>query len=207
VNADKRSSRTNMNPYGSGSQVISTFYRPYRQAAWPTDMETIVRCSTNDCAALENTVRQTIRSADPQVPRFAVRSVTSILEQMSAPRRVQIRLLGVFSGITLCLATAGIYGLLSYLVSQRTQEIGIRMPLEVKCLVITTGVKLAAIGTFCGLGASLLLTRFIRHLLFGVTTSDPITISLVAITLLIAAFIAGYFPARRATRVDPFDPT
>jgi predicted permease len=198
----------NINPYGPGSQVISTFYRPYRQAAWPSDMDIIVRCSTNNCAALENTLRQTIRSADPQVPRFAVQRVTSILEQMSAPRRLQIRLLGVFSGIALCLATAGIYGLLSYLVSQRTQEIGIRMALgatggDVLRLVITTGVRLAGIGTFCGLGASLLLTRFIRHLLFGVTTSDPTTISLVAVTLLIAAFTASYFPARRATRVDP----
>jgi putative ABC transport system permease protein len=122
-------------------------------------------------------------------------------------------LLGAFSGIALCLAIAGIYGLLSYLVSQRTQEIGIRMALgatgrDVLRLVITTGVKLAAIGILCGLGASLLLTRFIRHLLFGVTTSDPITISLVAITLLIAAFTASYSPGRRATRLDPaqFDP-
>jgi ABC-type antimicrobial peptide transport system permease subunit len=142
------------------------------------------------------------------MPRFVVQTVTGVLDRMSAPRRFQIRLLGVFSGIALWLASAGVYGLLSCLVSQRTQEIGIRMAFgatgrDVLRLVITSGVKLAAIGIVCGLSGSLLLASFIRHLLFGITASDPMTLSLVAITLLAAAFTASYFPARRATRVDP----
>jgi predicted permease len=198
-----------MNPYGPGSKVISTFYRPYRQVSGPSSTDIVLRCKAADCASLRNQLRQAVRSVSRQVPQFAVRSVSDVLAQMSAPRRFQIWLLGIFSGAALCLATIGIYGLLSYLVSQRTQEIGLRMALgatewDVFQLVFASGIKLAALGIAIGLGASSLLMRFLRHLLFGVSTNDPITILLVTIVLLGAAFAATFFPARTATRLDPF---
>jgi putative ABC transport system permease protein len=173
-----------MNPYGPGSKIISTFYRPYRQAPGPPTMDIIVRCNMNNCAALDNHLRQAIRSVNRQIPHFAVQTVTGVLAQMSAPRRFQIWLLGVFSGAALCLATIGIYGLISYLVSQRTQEIGLRMALgatsrDVLRLVLASGVKLAGVGIVLGSSASFFLMRLVRHLLFGVSTSDPLTMLLV----------------------------
>jgi putative ABC transport system permease protein len=197
-----------MNPYGPGSRAISTFYRPYRQMPWSTSMDIVVRCNTDNCAALGDRLKQSIRSLNRQIPHFAVQTVIGVLAQMSAPRRFQTWLLGVFSGAALCLATVGIYGLLSYLVSQRTQEIGLRMALgatslDVLRLVLASGLKFAAAGIALGLGASFFLMRLVRHLLFGVGTADPLTMLLVSSTLLIAAFAASYFPARRAARLDP----
>lgn len=197
-----------MNPNGPGSKIISTLYRPYRQAPWPPGMDIVVRCNTDNCASLGNHVRQAIRSVDRQIPHFAVQTVPDILAQMSAPRRFQIWLLGLFSGVALCLATVGIYGLLSYLISQRTQEIGVRMalgatPHDVLRLVLASGVKLAGVGIVLGLGTSFFLMRLVRHLLFEISTSDPLTMLLVSMTLLTAAFVAGYFPARRAAQLDP----
>ena len=106
------------------------------------------------------------------------------------------------------MATVGIYGLLSYLVSQRTHELGLRLALgatarDVLRLVLTSGIKLAGFGIVLGLGTSFFLMRAVRHLLFGVGTSDPLTMLLVSMTLLTAAFAASYFPARRAARLDP----
>ena len=199
----------NVNPYGPGSKVISTFYRPYRQAFGPSSTDIVLRCNSADCASLVNQLRQAVRSVNRQIPQFAVRSVSDVLAEMSAPRRFQIWLLGIFSGAALCLATVGIYGLLSYLVSQRTQEIGLRMALgatrrDVLQLVFASGIKLAALGIVIGLGASSLLMRLLQHLLFGISTNDPITILLVTAVLLGAAFAASYFPARTAMRLDPF---
>lgn len=198
-----------MNPYGPGSTVISTFYRPYRQSPGPPNMDIVVRCNIKNCAALGDHLRQAIRSVNRQIPHFAVQTVTGVLAQMSAPRRFQTWLLGVFSGAALCLATVGIYGLLTYLVAQRTREIGLRMalgatPHDVLQLILGSGIKLAGVGIVLGLGASFFLMRLVRHLLFGVSTSDPLTMLLVSITLFAAALAAGYFPARRATQLDPF---
>jgi putative ABC transport system permease protein len=199
----------NVNPYGPGSKVISTFYRPYGQASGPSGTDIVLRCNSADCASLGNQLRQAVRSVNRQIPRFAVRSVSDVLAEMSGPRRFQLWLLGLFSGAALCLATIGIYGLLSYLVSQRTQEIGLRMALgatgrDVLQLVFASGIRLAALGIVIGLGASSLLMRLLQHLLFGISTNDPITILLVTAALLGAAFAASYFPARTAMRLDPF---
>lgn len=197
-----------MNPYGPGSKVISTFYRPYKQAPWPPAMDVIARCNTNNCTLVQKRLEQAIRSVNRHIPHFAVQKVTGVLAQMSAPRRFQIWLLGAFSGAALGLAAAGIYSLMSYLVAQRTQEIGLRMALgatreDVFRLILTSGVKLAAIGIGLGVVASFFLMRLLRHLLFGVSTSDPVTMLLVALTLITAAFAASYLPARKATQLDP----
>jgi putative ABC transport system permease protein len=198
-----------VNPYGPRSKVISTFYRPYRQTSGPSSTDIVLRCDSANCASLSNQLRAVVRSANRQIPQFAVQSINDVLAQMSAPRRFQIWLLGIFSGAALCLATVGIYGLLSYLVSQRTQEIGLRMALgattrDVLQLVFASGIKLAVLGIVIGLGASSLLMRLLQHLLFGISTNDPITILLATVVLLGAAFAASYFPALTATRLDPF---
>ncbi len=196
-----------MNTYGPGSQAISTLYRPYRQMPWPPNMDIVVRCHANNCAALGNSVKQAIRSADQQIPQFAMQTAEGILAQISAPRRFQIWLLSAFSVAALCLAVIGIYGLLSYLVAQRTQEIGLRMALgatthDVIRLVFASGVKLAGAGIVFGLGASFFLMRMIRHLLFETSTNDLLTMLIVSITLFTAACAASYFPARKAAQVD-----
>jgi putative ABC transport system permease protein len=199
----------NVNPYGPGSKVISTFYRPYRQASGPSSTDIVLRCNSADCASMSNQLRQAVRSVNRQIPQFAVRLASDVLAQISAPRRFQIWLLGLFSGAALCLATVGIYGLLSYLVSQRTQEIGLRMALgatgrQVLQLVLASGIKLAVVGIVIGLGVSSLLMRLLQHLLFGISTKDPITMLVVTAALLGAAFAASYFPASTAMRLDPF---
>jgi putative ABC transport system permease protein len=189
--------------------VISTLYRPYGQTSGPSSTDVVLRCDSANCASLTNQLRKFVRSANRQIPQFAVQSIEDVLAQISAPRRFQIWLLGVFSGAALCLATVGIYGLLSYLVSQRTQEIGLRMALgattcDVLELVFASGIKLAVLGIVIGLAASSFLMRLLQHLLFGVTTNDPMTILLATVVLLGAALAASYFPARRATLLDPF---
>jgi putative ABC transport system permease protein len=137
-----------------------------------------------------------------------VQTVAAVLAEMSAPRRLETWLLGVFAGVALCLATVGIYSVMSYLVSKRTQEIGLRMAFgatehDVLRLVVGFGIRLAGLGILLGLGVSFFAMRLIRHLLFGVSTSDLPTILLVSITLFVAALAASYFPARKAARLDP----
>jgi ABC-type antimicrobial peptide transport system permease subunit len=119
-------------------------------------------------------------------------------------------MIGIFAAVALLLASVGIYGVMAFVVTQRTQEIGIRMALgarapDVLKLVVTDGMRLAIVGLALGLAASWGLTRFISALLFGVRPTDPLTFSLVSLALLLAAFLACYVPARRATKVDPLN--
>jgi ABC-type antimicrobial peptide transport system permease subunit len=119
-------------------------------------------------------------------------------------------MLGIFAGVALLLASMGIYGVMAFAVSQRTQEIGIRMALgarrvDVLKLVFRHGMKLALLGIVIGLLGSWGLTRFMKGLLFGVEPTDLLTFSLVSLCLLVSAFLACYLPARRATKVDPLE--
>jgi putative ABC transport system permease protein len=130
------------------------------------------------------------------------------LSKSVAQRRFQMLLLGVFAGIALVIATVGIYGVISYAVSQRTHEIGIRMALgaqerDVLRMVVRRGMHLTFIGVAIGLAAALALTRIMQNLLFNVSATDPATFSLIALLLIGVALIASYIPARRATKVDP----
>jgi ABC-type antimicrobial peptide transport system permease subunit len=117
-------------------------------------------------------------------------------------------LLTIFASVALLLAAIGVYGLMAYSVQQRTQEIGVRMALgasslQVRRMVVTQGMKLAAVGVLIGIGSSLALARVMKSMLYGVKPWDPLSIGLVAILLTMVTLLAAYIPARRASRVDP----
>ena len=153
-------------------------------------------------------MREQVQSIDRNLAFIAVNTIGELLDQGLWAPRMGAMLLGVFGLLALLLATVGIYGVLSYSVSQRTQEVGIRMALgatsrTVLGLVVGQGMLLVAIGVGIGLAGSLGLARLLASLLFGVKTSDPATFAVVSLVLAVAAFVATYIPARRATKVDP----
>jgi len=153
-------------------------------------------------------LRQTIRSIDKTAVLASVTTLQDQLREQSAPRRFQTLLLSIFSALALALATAGIFAMMHYSVSQRAQEIGIRMALgareaDVVRMILGEGFVLAGAGVVIGLVGSLALTRSIRSLLFEVGPGDPLTLISVSLVLACAALLACYLPARRATNVDP----
>jgi len=184
------------------SQIfIALTQNPNRQ------MNLVVR-TTADPLSLAAAVRNEIRSIDKALPLFGVTTVERQLEEMGATRRFQTWLLGLFAVIALGLAAVGIYGVMSYAVTQRTHELGIRVALgaqrsDVLKLVLTQGLKLALFGIVIGLLVALALTRWMETLLFGVRPTDPVTFCLIAVVLLCVALLACWIPARRATQIDP----
>jgi putative ABC transport system permease protein len=131
-----------------------------------------------------------------------------VISESTARQNFNMLLLTIFAGLALLLAAIGIYGLMSYTVEQRTQELGIRMALgasrgDMLKLVVRQGMLLTGIGLAVGLFASLGLNRLLANLLFGVKTTDPVTYAAVAIILISVALLATYIPARRATKIDP----
>ena len=159
-------------------------------------------------SSLTSAVRGEIAALNKTQPVFNVRTMEQIVSQSVAPRRFSMLLLSVFAVVALALASIGIYGMMSYAVTQRTREIGLRMTLgaqrgNVLRLVIGHGMKLAIIGVGLGLVAAIALTRTMKSLLFGVSATDPITFIAIALLLMIVALLACWVPARRATKVDP----
>jgi putative ABC transport system permease protein len=166
-----------------------------------------VRTSSDPTAIVSN-LRQIARTLDPEVPLFQVRSMEEVLSTSVAPRRFNMLLLAAFAGLALLLASIGIYGVMSYSVSQYTHEIGIRMALgaraaDVLQLIVRQGMGLVLMGLAIGVAGALALTRVMRSLLFEVKPWDPLTLASVSALLAAVAFAASYIPARRATRVDP----
>jgi len=182
-------------------------YVPYAQdASWPS-MSFVIRTS-GDPANASPTVRNEIRSLDKGSPVFNVRTMNDVLATSVAPRRTPMLLLSAFAGAALLLAMIGIYGVTAYYVTQRTQEIGIRMALgaqmsDVLKLVLKGGMTLAVIGIAAGFAGAFALTRWMTTLLFGVKPTDGLTFITVSVCLLATALLACYIPARRATKVDP----
>jgi putative ABC transport system permease protein len=157
---------------------------------------------------LAGPVREVIRSVDPQQPVYNLQTMEQVVAGSIADRRLYLWLLGGFAAIALVLAAAGIYGVISYSVTQRTREIGIRLALgagtqAVLRLVVTHGALLALFGLAIGVPAAFVLTRLLQGLLHGVSPTDPLTFAAVGLLLAAVALLASYLPARRATRVDP----
>jgi ABC-type antimicrobial peptide transport system permease subunit len=164
--------------------------------------------SARDPRALISAVRAQIQGIDPGQPVANIRTFESVLSDSLAPRRLSVVLLGVFAGVAVLLATVGIYGVMSFLVVQRTHEIGVRMALgaqraDVMRLVIGRALKLTALGTGIGLVMALVSTRALQALLYSVSAFDLSTFLFVTFVLGAVAMAASYLPAQRATRADP----
>ena len=168
----------------------------------------LVARTTTDPLSLASAVRGAIRAVDPEQPIYRVMTMEQVVADAVAQPRLTMLLLGAFAVLALVLAAVGIYGVLSYAVTQRTQEIGIRMALgagrrDVLKLVVRHGMLLTLLGALLGLTASFALTRLMQTLLFGVSANDPLTFIAVALLLSLVALLACWIPARRATKVDP----
>jgi predicted permease len=171
---------------------------------------TVVLRTAADPTQVVAAAQQELRALDAEQPLFNVRTMDRVVREAVAPQKVATGMMGVFALIALALAAIGIYAVMSYSVTQRTHEIGVRMalgaePRDILRLVVRQGMILTFTGLSLGLGASLLLTRGMSKVLYGVSATDPLTFGGISLLLAGVAFAANYFPARRATRVDPMD--
>jgi putative ABC transport system permease protein len=187
-------------------KLSPTMYVPYTQDVF-SGMWVVVRAK-GDPAQLAAAARQTVRGIDNGLPAFAMTPLADAVSESIAQRRFSMLLLGVFAAIALVLAAVGLYGVVSYSVSQRTQEIGLRMAIgaqrgDVLRMVVGGGMKLAVIGAVIGVAGALALSNVVATMLFEVTPFDPASYSATAVVLLTVAMLACYVPARRAMRVDP----
>ena len=181
-------------------------YRAHTQA--PGRAMTVVLRSGSDPAALTSAVTRQIRDIDKDLPLYNVRTMDQRVDESLARRRFSMLLLTLFACLALGLAAIGIYGVIAFLVSQSTREVGIRMalgatPREILMLIVRQGLAVTVIGVVAGLAGAFMLTRFMKTLLFGVHATDPLTFVAIAATLGLVALLASYVPARRAARVDP----
>jgi putative ABC transport system permease protein len=183
-------------------------YLPMAQEPWPNTV-LLVR-SQADAQTLVAAVRAKIAEVDPNLPVTGVSSMEGVIGTSVAQPKLTMQFVGVFAGFALLLAVIGIYGVMAYSVTSRTQEMGIRLalgakPADILRMIVGQGMRLTLLGVVIGVIASLALTRLLATLLFGVHATDPIIFSVAAIVLVGAALVACYLPARRATRVDPID--
>jgi putative ABC transport system permease protein len=182
------------------------YYLPHPQNPY-RGMILAVR-SKQDPRSLAESIRREIRRLDPELPVANVRTLENVAADSIAPRRLSVVLIGVFAAVALVLASVGIYGVMSFLVVQRTHEIGVRMALgaqraDVLRLVVGHGMRLVLIGSVLGLVMALLSTRALSAMLYRVGAFDLTTFAGVTIALALVALLASYIPALRATRADP----
>jgi putative ABC transport system permease protein len=191
---------------GPAEDIGPEAYRPF--AYLPArDMSLVMRTSLPP-AVLSARLREAVAEVDPTVPVSDVRMLDQFAANAVAGSRFTTLLLGAFAAVALALAAIGIYGLLSYVVSRRTREIGVRMALGapragVLRMVLGRAFALTLAGTLLGIGAALGATRLLQGLLFGVSTTDALTFGAVPVLLVVVALVAAYVPASRATRIDP----
>jgi len=189
----------------SGSEM----YLPIRQTDDFSAVELVVRTSLPE-ATSGTTIRAALKPLDPNLGSKEFRSVKQLVDKATSPRRFVVMMLAGFSGFALVLAALGIYAVISYSVQQRTQEIGIRTALgaspgSLQARIILETLRLAAVGLGIGLCGSLILTRSLSSLLFGVKWHDPASFTGTVVVLVVVAVIAGYLPARRASQIDPIN--
>jgi putative ABC transport system permease protein len=183
-----------------------TMYVPITQDAFGTFW--VVARAAGEPTALSPVVRSVVREIDATLPTFSMSPLTDVISESVAQRRFSLLLLGVFAGVALCLAAVGLYGVVSYSVSLRTHEIGVRMAVgagrgAVMALIVGGGMRLAFAGVVVGLAGALALSRLIEALLYEVGPFDAVSYVVTAAVLLAVAGVACYVPARRAMRVDP----
>jgi putative ABC transport system permease protein len=183
-------------------------YMPYGQGGWST--AAIVVRTRGEPTQTTGTVLRVLKQGDPLVPAYRVLSMDASIERSYWQQALYGKMFGAFAVIALVLAAVGVYGVISYAVSQRTQEIGVRVALgaqrgDVLRLIVGHGVLLGGVGILIGLAAALGVTRFLRTMLFGVTPFDPVSFAGVSVMLTVIAVLASYIPARRAARVDPVE--
>jgi putative ABC transport system permease protein len=167
-----------------------------------------VKSASSQPLALVPAIRGVVREIDPAIPVFDSATMKERLDRAAAPRLFVMRVLAGFAGLSLLLAAIGLYGVVSYTVSQRTREVGLRValgarPADIRHLVLSGGFALVAAGLLIGLAAALASTRFLGALLFGVSRTDPATFLSAAGLLTLVALIAHWIPLRRALAVDP----
>jgi putative ABC transport system permease protein len=188
----------------------SGMYTPLTQRVqpWKRWGVVIVKSRTSDALSLAPALKQQIWSLDSQLPLTELKTMDEVMSLSVAQKRFNMLLLGIFAGSALVLAIVGIYGVISYLVTQRTHEIGIRMalgaqPADVQKMVVGHGLKLVCFGLCVGVAGALAATRALSALLFEVKPADPLTFALTSALLLAIALLACYVPARRAAKIDP----
>ncbi|MGH9592883.1 MAG: FtsX-like permease family protein, partial [Bryobacteraceae bacterium] len=192
--------------YGVDQPSREETYVPYAQI--PSGGGTLIIRSTGGAQGLAKAVREDIRSLDANLPVSTARTLDDIVGENVAPRRLSVVLLSAFAGLALLLAAVGIYGVMSTIVTQRTNEIGIRIamgaePSDVFRLILRSGLGLLAVGMAIGLGGALFVSRFLQTMLFQVAPTDLTAYVSIPALLLVVALAACAVPARRAMRVDP----
>jgi len=193
--------------YGLDAESQAELYRSSFQDAESSGSRWVIR-TAGDPLKLVPAVRQQVRELEADHSIYEVMTMEQSLAASYAPRRFQTWLFGIFAAVALLLATVGVYSVISYSVSRRTHEIGIRMALgarsrDVLLMVVRQGMSLALVGVAIGLAAAFALTRLMASLLFNVKATDPATFAGISLLLASVALLAAYLPARRATKVDP----
>jgi predicted permease len=191
---------------GLDATVRAMTYWPYPRNPYLT--MTIAIRTAGDSSQLAQTVTGLVRDMDPALAVAGIKTMEDVVSSSVAQRRLTMLLLTIFAGAALLLAAVGIYGVIAYSVTQRTQEIGIRMALgaqrrDVLTMVVKQAVILAAVGIAAGGAGAFAATRLMEGLLFQVKPTDPLTFTAVSVVLAAVAVLASYIPGRRATRVDP----
>jgi predicted permease len=193
---------------GLDQAIRPEFYLPATQASREMGTMAIVISASGDLQRVAAGARQAVRDVAPHQPIYQVMTMTNVVESSVATRRLLLELLGGFAGLALVLSAAGVYGVMSYGVTQRRREIGIRIALgarfaDVTGMVLRDVGRVASVGIAIGIGASLLLTRALGSVLYGVSALDLLSFSVAPAIILCVAMIAGAVPALRAARVDP----
>jgi len=196
--------------FGLGTDPQAEMYLPYRQAdlLLPVFQLSVVLRTAGDPALQTAALRSALAEIDPNQPLVKVRTMEDNMATTVAQPRFRTWLIGILAMLALVLAAVGVYGVMSYTVTQRTSEIGVRValgaqPKDVFRIIVGEGLRLALFGVGVGLVAALVLTRLLQSFLFGISAYDPLTFIAVSLLLTLVAVAASYFPARRATRVDP----
>jgi predicted permease len=194
---------------GLGTDGVPHIFRPiYQESGLRSDAMSVVARTPLPTSVLESQIRSEIQAVDPALPVFNVRSMTDVMDVSIAPRRFSAELVGVFAAVAMLLSSIGIYGLLVYMVGQRSREIGIRIALgaqrpDILKLILGKGLLLVGVGIAIGLVLASAAAPMIATLLYGVHPFDVTVFATVPLVLMFVAFLATYIPARRATMVDP----